>query len=76
MQKIACPKCEGEGEIELPERLAEIMSAFRTSTTSEKLFEKFPYVSRNAHVNRLEKLRSLGLLKRTRNGKEFIYTKA
>lgn len=75
MRKIPCHKCEGTGVLPLPDPLDETLSEIKGPTTTEKLFRKFPGVTRNAQNNRLEELRALGFLKRERQGKEFIYTK-
>lgn len=71
---IPCHHCQGKGIEPLPENLAETLSLIRGKTTTEKLSAKLPGVKRTAQNNRLEKLRVLGLVKRERNGKEWIYS--
>jgi hypothetical protein len=76
MQKmIPCRKCHGEGVIPMPQHLFETLTEVRGETTTEDLAEKNSSITRNGFNNRLEALRKLGLLTRTRCGKEWIYRK-
>lgn len=71
---IPCQHCEGKCTEPLPEYLEETLLAIPAANTTEQLANKFPLISRTAQNNRLEKLRLLGLVKRERNGKEWIYS--
>ncbi len=76
--QMICPKCEGEGKIELPEHLSETLGCFITSRgakTTEEIAAKLG-IDRGAANNRLVDLLILKLLTRKRTGKWWQYSRA
>lgn len=74
---ITCPKCEGKGEIDLPEHLRETLRripAGKTKTAYNIAAELD--IASNAASNRLVDLFLLKLLKRKREGKFWRYSRA
>lgn len=75
--KIKCPKCKGTGISCLPDGLQETFDQFKIGLkmSAEALKARFPENEANitAFNNRLESLRKLGLLARTRSGKTWYY---
>lgn len=76
MSKIQCPTCEGKGEVPMPYWAAETMALFKTDVRRDSENVRLRIsdaISRNGVNNRLERLRGLGLLERTRQGKWWFY---
>lgn len=75
-EKIKCPKCEGNGEIDMPSTHARTLRLFTKSSdlsadvARDKLGED---ITVNALNGRLEDLRELGRLDRYREGKTYFY---
>jgi len=79
--KLPCPKCDGTGKIPLPEPLLETLTFVRAAknggvTASEAHAGLYPesIMGITAFNNRLEELRSIGLVERTRCGKTWKYS--
>ncbi len=75
---MTCDKCNGSGRIALSEHLQETLSLVQRGSNlcADDLHEILPNITRNAQNNRLERLRGLGLLTRTRHGKFWRYSRA
>lgn len=72
-----CAKCSGSGKTPLQPELVETLAMLPRigSVTTKTLHERFPAISPNAQINRLERLRALGLVARQREGKFFRYSR-
>jgi hypothetical protein len=75
--KICCPKCNGSGHVDLYPDLLETLKLVRTlklptaSAIKPRLTNQ--QMSVTAVNNRLEDLRKLGLVDRTRQGRQWVY---
>lgn len=76
-REIACDKCGGRGIVELSDSLDETLSLVpkRGTISAHELAAKIPGITANAQNNRLEKLRALGFVTRTRAGKFWRYSR-
>lgn len=77
--QIECPKCSGEGRIALTDALFETLAALsrgKSLSASEARHLVLSVVTTSAMNNRLEELRTLGLVKRVRCGKVWKYSAA
>lgn len=75
---IPCPHCEGDGQVELPQALAKVLTAVNSGgRTAEQVHARVgDCVSVNAISNRLSDLLKLRLVLRHREGKFWHYTVA
>ena len=74
--KIKCPRCEGAGEIELSEDLMKTLKALNKPATADKISEVLGWCGHTTAINnRLEDLRALGFVSRTRIGRCWLYSK-
>ena len=76
LPKICCPKCDGSGEIALFPELAEVYNCLRKAgaQSAPQLLKRIKAkVHPTAMNQRLERLRRLGLVERTRMGREWQY---
>lgn len=74
--EVACKSCGGTGKTPLEESLAETLPLIpRKGATAQWLAAsaRCANISPNAFNNRLERLRSLGLVRRERHGKFYHY---
>lgn len=73
---IVCPHCKGVGKVNLPRRLRETLNYVEAgySTATEIQTEFLRDIGITAVNNRLEDLRKLGIIKRHKQGKQWIYT--
>ncbi len=79
--KINCPTCAGTGKTTMGDELHETLVAVRSmrSATSMQLLEQLQrqdrtHIGLTACNNRLEELRTLGLLQRHKQGRCWVYT--
>lgn len=77
---IKCPKCKGEGAVGLSDPLLEVLNIVtkfnQVGTTATMCFtgiSSWPNHGITAFNNRLERLLNMGLLKRKRYGRQWIY---
>lgn len=77
--RIQCPRCKGDGHVELDGELLITFNLVKKLLDATAL-KVHGVVSKNNRVgvsainNRLEDLRTLGLVSRRRNGRQWIYT--
>lgn len=74
-----CPTCQGTGKVELEGALRETLARFTSKSlrlSANDLHEPSSGITKNAMNNRVEKLRRMGLLSRTRAGRVWIYSRA
>lgn len=73
---IKCPKCKGRGAVELSEPLEAVFNFANqcvevTASGCQKHFDDD--IGATAFNNRLERLFNVGMLKRKRDGRQWIY---
>jgi hypothetical protein len=76
---IVCASCDGAGKTPLPDELQTTLDMFagKARFTAADLHTKAQdSVSVNAMNNRVERLRGLGLLTRSRQGRNWLYARA
>lgn len=64
--RIPCSACDGRGNIEMPPELRETLERLRKAPATAGILAKAFSVEHTAMLNRLERLRGLGFVRRHR----------
>lgn len=73
---VCCPKCNGDGKIPMPDELWEVLNVLRwhgPKCAEQVALEVDWFGHQTAINNRLEALRDMGLVKREKKGRMWMY---
>lgn len=75
-KSIECPECKGAGKIELQDHLQQAFDALPSrGTSTAEAVARILEIEHGSACNRLRDLYDLGLVLRTRKGREWLYSR-